>query len=190
MPKRAFKFYQRHLLVNVNLNIIGAGFLGIAISKFPVLWVTGWIGAEHKLINSVVAAVIDAIADVAIYYALHWVANQWRPIKPAREHELPQVGFWRHATLIQFERLMFTPAFYVIAIGGMWALQHAGVSASWAFVLAFSAAILVTRLIHTLWCLHTGRFKWIPLSEWDPRPERERPAPEPLLEQVESREHL
>ncbi len=164
MPKRVFTFYQRHRIVNVNLNIIGGGLLAIALSKFPVLWVTAWIGPEHKFINSIVAAIIDGIADIIIYFGLHWIANRWRPIKPNKDSDKPDESFWREATLVQFERLALTPAFYVIAIGGMWGLQHLDMPASWAFVLAFSAAIIITRLAHTAWCLKTGRFEPIPLD--------------------------
>ncbi len=166
MPTRVFHFYQRHRIVNVNLNIIGGGLLAIALSKFPVLWVTAWIGPEHKLINSIVAAIIDGVADVIIYFGLHWIANHWRPIKPDKASGKPKESFWREATLVQFERLALTPAFYVIAIGGMWGLQHLDMPASWAFVLAFSAAIIMTRLAHTAWCLKTGRFEPIPMDEF------------------------
>lgn len=165
MPRRAFRFYQRHRIVNVNLNIVGAGLLAVLIAKWPVHWVTGWIGAEYKLINSIVAAFIDGIVDIGLYFVLHWVANHWRPIRPQHERDKPDDhgSFWKNATLVQFERLTLTPAFYVIAIGGMWGLQHAGVRASWAFVISFSVGLIVTRIAHTYWGLRTGRFEKIPL---------------------------
>ncbi len=166
MPKRAFTFYQRHRIVNVNLNIIGAGLLAIALSKLPVLWVTSWIGPEHKLINSLVAAIIDGVVDIALYYMLHWVANHWRPVKVASHDHEPDESFWKNATLVQFERIALTPAFYIIAIGGMWGLQHLGMQASWAFVIAFAGAILCTRIVHTMWGLWSGRFEPIPLDEF------------------------
>jgi len=162
MPGRVFRFYQRHRIVNVNLNVIGAGLLAVLLAKWPVALVTAWIGAEYKLVNSIVAAVIDGVADIVIYFALHWLANHWRPVRPKQEHDKPDApgSFWKNATLVQFERLALTPAFYLVAIGGMWGLQHAGMGASWAFVLSFSAAIVLTRVVHTYWGLRTGRFKW------------------------------
>jgi hypothetical protein len=173
MPRRAFRFYQRHRIVNVNLNIVGAGLLAVIIAKWPVHLVTGWVGEEYKFINSVIAAVIDGVVDIGLYFVLHWVANHWRPTRRGDEHDLPEqsASFWREASLVQFERLTLTPAFYVIAIGGMWGLQHAGMRASWAFVLSFSAGLVVTRIVHTWWGLRTGRFERIPL--------RTGPAPMP-----------
>lgn len=216
MTRRVFQLYQRHRIINVNLNALGAGLLAILISKVPVLWAAQWIGPEHKLTIAIAAAIIDAIADVLIYFLLHWLANHWRPIKPRHTLDQPDTRFWKNATLVQFERIMFTPAFYIIAVGGMWALQHAGMSASWAFVVAFTAGILTTRAIHTAWCLRTGRFKPVPLSDLDPRipwpcdlphpadtepqrpeladkpesPDRKRTAGGPMIEAFENREHL
>lgn len=173
MAPRFFRFYQRHRIVNVNLNIIGAGLLAVAIAKFPVLWLSQLIGEEHKFINSIVAAVIDGIVDIGIYFILHWVANHWGSAKhvhkpDARTDENGNViekaaSFWRDASLIQFERLTLTPVFYICAIGGMWWLQHRDVDASWAFVIAFSTGLVVTRIIHTWWSLRTGRFQPLPI---------------------------
>lgn len=166
MPTRLFQFYQRHRIINVNLNIIGAGLLAVAIAKWPVHHLSEWVGLEHKLINSVIAALVDGAVDIAIYFALHWLANHWRPFKPQRAEDEPEdhAKFWKNATLIQFERIALTPAFYVVAIGGMWALQHAGMHAGWAFVAAFSSAIVVTRVAHTVWGLRTGRFQPLPIG--------------------------
>lgn len=175
MAAHLFRYYQRHRIVNINLNIIGAGLLAVALAKWPVYLVSQWIGPEHKLINALVAGVIDGLADIAIYFVLHWVANHWRPIKPKDDRDLPEESrrFWKNATLIQFERLALSPAFYAIAIGGMWGLQHAGISPSWAFVLAFSIAIIITRIVHTIWGLRTGRFVRIGPTPVEPPAEPE-----------------
>lgn len=157
MPSRLFELYQRKRIININVNVIVAGLLAILIAKYPVLLVTEAIGREHKLINSLVAALIDAVADGVIYFLLHWVANHWKP-NPTKEHG-PSRSFWRDASLVQVERLILTPPFYVVAVGGMYALQHADFTPSWSFVISFSAAIVMTRVIHTIWGLKTGRFK-------------------------------
>jgi hypothetical protein len=172
MARSVWRFYQRHRIVNVNLNIIGAGLLAVAISKFPVLWLSALIGSQHKLINSLAAAVVDGIVDIGIYYALHWIANHWRPIRPRDESDAPDnhAAFWKNASLVQFERLTLTPLFYLIAIPGMWALQHAGWSASWAFVASFSVGLVVTRVVHTAWALKTGRFEPLPSRNGKARP--------------------
>ena len=173
MAPRIFRFYQRHRIVNVNLNIIGAGLLAVAISKLPVHWLSVMIGEQHKFINSIVAAVVDGIVDIGLYFVLHWIANHWGPIKHERkanarrdeDGELIEdsAKFWREASLVQFERLTLTPVFYLFAIGGMWGLQHYGIRASWAFVLSFSVGLVVTRVMHTWWALRTGRFEPLPM---------------------------
>jgi hypothetical protein len=164
MSRRLWRLYQRHRIINVNLNIIGAGLLAVAISKLPVLYITDLIGPDHKLINALVAAVIDGIVDILLYFALHWIANHWRPLKPQRDEDAPEehAAFWRNATLVQFERLTLTPVFYVFAIGGTWGLQYLDISASWAFVISFSVGLVVTRVVHTAWALKTGRFGPLP----------------------------
>jgi len=157
MTNRLFDLYQRKRIININLNVIVAGLLAIAIAKYPVLLVTEAIGREHKFINAMVAAVLDAVADAVIYFLLHWVANHWKP-DPTKAHG-PSRSFWRDASLVQVERLILTPPFYVVAVGGMYALQHADFTPSWSFVISFSSAIVMTRVIHTIWGLKTGRFK-------------------------------
>ena len=114
MAPRIFRFYQRHRIVNVNLNIIGAGLLAVAIAKYPVHLLSLTIGEQHKFINSVVAAVVDGIVDIGLYFVLHWIANHWGPIKHERKTKAKlnengefiekSVSFWRDASLVQFER--------------------------------------------------------------------------------------
>lgn len=162
MPKRAFHFYQRKRVVNINLNILAAGLLSIAIAKYPVWLISDWIGPHHKLLISVIAYVLDTAIDVSMYYGLHWIANHWNPRGNHPEEEaIPRSRkFMRDATRIQAERMALVPIFMVVAMGGMWALQHyMSMSASWAFVAAFISAMLLTRIVHTFWGYHSGTFK-------------------------------
>lgn len=162
MPQRVFKFYQRKRVVNINLNIVAAGFLAIALAKFPIMYIGNWIGPEHKLIIAAIAYVVDTVFDVLVYYALHWVANHWNPNGHLPKHDdRPKSRRFMHdATRIQAERMALVPIFIIIGPGGMWALQKfADISHSWAFVIAFVTAIITTRIIHTAWGLRTGTFK-------------------------------
>jgi len=161
MPQRVFKFYQRKRVVNINLNIVAAGFLAIALAKFPIMYIGNWIGPEHKLIIAAIAYVVDTVFDVLVYYALHWVANHWNPNGHLPKHDdRPKSRRFMHdATRIQAERMALVPIFILIGPGGMWALQKfADISHSWAFVIAFVTAIITTRIIHTAWGLRTGTF--------------------------------
>ena len=63
------------------------------------------------------------------------------------------------ATFIQAERYLLSPIFYLIALGGMWLLRtQAGMGKGVSFAIAFSLAIIVTRIIHTVWGMWSGRF--------------------------------
>ena len=162
MPRRVFKFYQRKRVVNININILAAGFLAIALAKFPVKFIGDWIGPEHKLIIAAIAYIVDTIFDVMVYYALHWIANHWNPQGHLPKHDdRPKSRRFVHdATRIQAERMALVPIFILIGPGGMWALQRfANITHSWAFVIAFVAAIITTRIIHTIWGIRSGTFK-------------------------------
>lgn len=162
MPQRVFKWYQRKRIVNINLNILAAGLIAIALAKFPVMWISAWIGEEKKFLISVIAYVLDTTLDVCVYYALHWMANNWNPHGHLPKHaERPKKRRFIHdATRVQAERMALVPLFMIVAMGGMWALQKfGGVSASWAFVIAFVSAMLVTRVVHTLWGMRSGTFR-------------------------------
>lgn len=163
MPHRSvFKYYQRKRVVNINFNILAAGLIAIALAKFPVLWISQLIGTEHKFLISVIAYALDVVLDVLVYYALHWVANHWNPHGHHPKHaERPRERrFIRDATRVQAERIALVPLFMIVAMGGMWALQsYAQVSASWAFVIAFVSAMVITRVVHTVWGLRSGTFE-------------------------------
>lgn len=162
MPRRVFKFYQRKRVVNINLNILAAGFISIAIAKYPVYLIGEWIGPEHKFLISVIAYVLDTAIDVCMYYGLHWIANHWNPRgNLPKDNTLPKSRkFMQDATRVQAERLALVPIFMLVSMGGMWALQHFyHITHSWAFVFAFVAAMIVTRVIHTFWGYQSGTFK-------------------------------
>jgi len=169
MPAHLFKLYQRKKIININLNIIFAGLAAIAISAWPVQLAVHFIqdelGWHAKWIEPVVAALIDGVVDIAIYFGLHWIANHWRPLKPRTPEDecdlcADKGSFWKTATFIQAERYLLSPIFYLIAMGGMWLIRHhTDMAVKWAFAISFTVAILTTRVIHTMWGLRTGRFK-------------------------------
>jgi len=161
---RAFRLYQRKRVININVNVVVAGLIAIALAKFPVHAISQWIGPEHKVWISLIAYALDTTCDVAVYFGLHWVANHWLPTKPRSEaeqvhHAAPKPHFIRDVAHVQAERMALVPVFAMVAMGGMWALQHfLEWQASWAFVAAFVAAIFTTRVLHTLLGLYTGTF--------------------------------
>ena len=181
MPKRAFNFYQRKRVVNINLNIFVAGLISIAIAKYPVMLLSDVIGHEHKLIISVLAYIIDTSIDIFVYFGLHWVANHWRAEKKSSllDSNSPSTDsktnhskanskakkFLLDAGKVQAERFALVPIFALLAIGFTWALQHfINMKPDWAFVVAFIFAMLVTRVIHTIWGYRSGTFRDAPLE--------------------------
>jgi len=167
MPKRVFKLYQRKRVININVNVFVAGLFSIAIAKYPVAVISGIIGHEQKLLISFLAYAIDTIIDILIYFGLHWIANHWRPLKES--HLVDKVttpaesktrNFLVDVGKVQAERIALVPIFALVAISGMWALQHfASTQPKWAFVIAFIVAMLITRIIHTVWGYRSGTFK-------------------------------
>lgn len=159
MPRRIFDFYQRKRVVNVNANIIASGLLAIALAKVPVDFAARWIGPERRLAITLAAGAIDMVVDVVIYYALHWLANHWRPWWRRPRADAPRRSFFREASLVQFERAILSPVYYLTAMGIMYALQASGRPYGESFVVGFVAGIVVTRTIHTIWGVRTGTFR-------------------------------
>ena len=167
MPKRVFKLYQRKRIININVNVFIAGLLSIALAKYPVMLISGKIGHEHMLLISIAAYVIDTVIDVLLYFGLHWIANHWRPLKQTHlvdklttPAESRTKNFLVDVGKVQAERIALVPIFAFIAITGMWALQqYASIQPKWAFVIAFIVAMVITRIIHTIWGHHSGTFK-------------------------------
>lgn len=168
MPGKLFHLYQRSRVFNINFNVIAAGLLAILVAKFPVAVVSNWIGPEHKFLITLCAAAIDMVADVLLYYGLHWLANHWTPASRRPKVRRSKRAFFKDASLIQFERAILSPLYYLVAGGLMYLLQHQGIRASWAFVLGFASGIIVTRVVHTIWGLRTGRFKNNPADDQPP----------------------
>lgn len=165
MPRQLVRFYQRSRLLNINLNLVLAGFIAIALAKFPVKLVALWLGPEHKALITFIAYCIDTVFDVAVYFGLHWIANHWKPSVvhgkgPRPERPAHRKNFLVDAGRVQAERLVLVPVFAAVSMGLMYSLQkYAGVPASWAFVYSFATAILVTRTLHTISGIWTGTFR-------------------------------
>ena len=166
MPKRAFKFYQRKRVVNINVNVFLAGLLSIILAKYPIILISEYIGTEHKFKISVIAYVLDTTIDIALYFGLHWIANHWRPLeqsgiadKLTTPKDKRSKNFLLDVGRVQAERIALVPIFAFISMGGMWSLLHyTTFTTGWAFVTSFIAAMIVTRILHTIWGYQTGLF--------------------------------
>lgn len=163
MPSRLFRYYQRKRIININANVIAAGLLAL-VPTAAIVWTFKHLNpGEPAWVYTGVSVITDILADVSIYFLLHWVANHWRPVAGGSERERQKLAakpppFWKDASLVQFERALLSPLYYIIAAGLMQYLQE-HVHAGWAVLIAFPAGLLVTRALHTVWGLRTGRFR-------------------------------
>lgn len=158
-----WRLYQRRI-INVNINIALAGFLAMAPTVGIIHLMTTLTRMPHpadmsqgqKLFINGMTFIIDIFFDVAIYYGLHWIANHspWRSEKLA-DASKPQ--FLKDASIVQFERACLSPLFYIIALGGQNLLMQLNVGAARATAVCFSTAIVVSRVLHTLWMLRQER---------------------------------
>lgn len=159
MWRRLFHLYQTKRVVNINANVTFAGLVAILIAKWPVMLVAGWIGEERKFTIALAAYFIDMVVDFMVYFSLHWLANHWKPGKPAPIDRARLIHFAQDALVVQAERIVLVPLFALLAIGGMTLLQHrTDLPAERAFVLTYLVAILITRILHTIIGYRTGTF--------------------------------
>ncbi len=171
MPQRLWRVYRQRRVVNINANIILGGLAAILLTVIPIHFIEK-AGIDSPNVLPAIAVVLDIIFDVAIYYALHWVANHWQRETPAPGQDR---AFFKDATLIQFERAILSPLYYLIAYGLTNLLLRSGLSSESGIVIGFVGAILVTRVIHTVWGLRTGRFRDLPPPP--PTPPPSQPGP-------------
>lgn len=150
--RRLLEWYDRRI-VNVNVNIVAAGLLALIPTTIAAHAARHWLDITNSAAITVVTFIADAVADVAVYYALHWLANHMPRSTPrlVRSAAYGGMSFVKDATLVQFERACLSPLLYVIALGGQWLLMHRGVSVAWATVIGFASAIALTRVLHTIW---------------------------------------
>lgn len=150
-------------IVNVNVNILLAGVLALGVTVIAmhaaetsglVERLASLLGVNFKLIVGGLTFIVDLVADLAVYYFLHWYANhgprrlQLR-IDPAYAH----LSFMQDATKVQLERLTLSPILYIIALGGQHLLLHADFSVGAATAIGFAAGLATTRTLHTFWML-------------------------------------
>jgi hypothetical protein len=177
------RLYDRRI-VNVNVNIIVAGLaaMGITVGVMHIAdqlgvfaRIEGWLPERirtidghlfghafqiqsQKLIISGLTFIVDLIADVGVYFGLHWLANHM-PRKTPRltNPAYADLSFMRDASLVQFERAILSPLLYIVALGLQNTLMHHGVGIGKATAIGFSAGILTSRTLHTIWMAHNER---------------------------------
>jgi hypothetical protein len=164
------RLYARRI-VNINVNIILAGIFALLplfvvtkvvhavfFDNLPSEQLTFW----QKKIFGGVTLLTDIVADLACFYALHWLANHWPKRIPGGKlvhvaGDAAAPGYFKDATLVQIERMVLSPLLYTIWLLTQFLLMRYGVAPHWAMVLGFCVATPLIRLIHTLWMLRAER---------------------------------
>jgi hypothetical protein len=159
-------------IVNINVNIIVAGLLAIGIMYAAMYWIhrlridrhiAEQLKVKVELVNITLSFLIDLVADLAVYYVLHWYANhvpsrfggRGRLVNP----EYSDLTFMQDATKVQLERMVLSPILYAIAGGVQWVLMRSGTLPPAAAAIGFAAGILTTRTLHTIYMLSEQRRK-------------------------------
>jgi hypothetical protein len=157
-------------IVNVNVNIIAAGAMAIGIMYAVMFWIhrlkidahiADQLKVSVKWVNIGLSFAIDLVADLAVYYLLHWYANH----VPSRfggggkliNPEYSDLSFMQDATRVQLERMLLAPILYGIAGGVQWIMLKAHAHPPTAAAAGFALGILTTRTIHTFYMLWQGR---------------------------------
>lgn len=164
MPENLFRLYQRKRVININANIIIAG-IGSTVIVVCLIWMlkivfgTNWPSWGYTAF----AAVVDIILDVTIFICLHMIANHWRPLKGRDEKEQLKLGavappHIEDTARVQFERVILSPFYYIIAVGGTEFLQRQGMHPAWAVSMAYPVSLLISRTIHTIWGFKSGTY--------------------------------
>lgn len=153
--------YARRI-VNVNVNILLANVLALGLTALAVHF-SRYIGIDdhQKWLIVWFTFGVDLVLDIAIYFGLHWIANHWpkRLWQAPKElmEDTPKPSFFRDATTVQLQRMSLSLLFYGIAVGGQkWLLMN-GFDRVLAQVTGYGAAIVTTRVLHTLWMLRNER---------------------------------
>lgn len=167
------QIYARRI-VNVNVNIVLAGFLALGPTLLVVklvehLFKAGFHPNERlripdKAAITGVTFLADLVFDVAIYYLLHWLANHSHKrkrqvqLETIAEAAIENVPFFKDATKVQFQRLVLSPLLYLLFLGGQFLLMTVfHIRPVLATVIGFAVGITAARLVHTVWMLREQR---------------------------------
>lgn len=161
--------HYRRRIVNVNINILLAGIMAIALTAIPVHFSRHFgVTDDHKVTILVITLVADVIFDFVIYFGLHWLANHWpqrwentrrlvERASSASDDAPPRISFFRDAGIVQLQRAALGPLLYIVAVGIQFALMHADADRVLAGAVGYAAGMLITRVIHTAWMLRDQR---------------------------------
>lgn len=140
------KVYKKRI-VNINFNITLASLIATLLAAYPVMLFASHGSMTFMLLS---AFMIDAILDGAIFTILHKIANNHKNHKQ----------FILDTGKIQFQRVILSIIFFVVAITLDYSLMHyLQFQRASSFLMSYTLALIVTRSMHTIYGLKTGLFK-------------------------------
>lgn len=165
MFRHLARLYSRRI-VNVNVNILVASILALGPTIIAVRLTYRWFGItdpdqlDHaqKLVITAVTFLTDVVFDVAIYFCLHWLANNLpRQLKMAEGVlDAEHVPFVKDATVVQLQRAVLSPVLYIGWLGTGYLLMNT--FGWWSTLIGWCIGIGTARTLHTIWMIRAQRW--------------------------------
>lgn len=152
------RLYARRI-INVNVNVVLAGILALGPTVGAVSLTRFFVDDDNHLLINAITFVADVIADVLIYFLLHWLANHStnRRVKDV-EGAYAHMSFIRDASIVQLQRAILSPLLYFIALGLQNMLMKKGLPREAATAIGLVTGIFTTRVLHTIWMIREERY--------------------------------
>ena len=148
------RYYKRKRIVNINANIVIASVLGTILAAYPV-YLTRFL-TNNEIAIVLLSFVFDAIIDFVFFATLHLAVH-----KAHVSRFKPSKIIVKDLLKIQIQRGILSVLYLVVAVGGHFVLLMAGVERTVGFLVAYLAALVITRSVHTVYGNRTGLFKEI-----------------------------
>jgi glucose-6-phosphate-specific signal transduction histidine kinase len=146
--KKVITAYKGLAIVNVNINIIIASIFSTGITAIPIhlsRFVTNNIMAI-----TILTLIIDAMIDGFIFITFHTLSNRKRNKILCKNI--------KEGALLQTHRIILSPFFYIIAFVIQTTTLMTGMDRVPSLFIAYGTALLITRMIHTIYCIKIGMF--------------------------------
>lgn len=146
--------YKRNRLININGNVIIASLIGTALAIYPV-HLTKMITNSDWLIV-LLSFFIDGTLDVIIFISLHIFIHKSHVagFKPSKI-------ILKDILKIQSQRIVLSIFYLIFAVGGHYLLLQFDFERTIAFLIAYLGALIISRILHTIYGLRTGLFEKI-----------------------------
>lgn len=152
---RAVAHWYARRIVNVNVNIIAAGFLALIPVSICVHFIHSTRFIENGKAIAAITFFLDIIFDFSIYFFLHYLANHG-PFRKLVSHNPAYRGmsFLHDAGLVQMQRAILSPMLYIIWLVVQHQLiEYTSIGAGWATAIGGVIGIGSSRILHTIWMM-------------------------------------